>query len=62
MPGDVLQQSGIDIPFVNNVTYLSVTCERRMTWRLHVERTVASLVHVYKDFFFIQKWACKYKY
>jgi hypothetical protein len=35
---DVLQLNGRDIPFVNNVMYLGVTFDRRMTWRHHIER------------------------
>jgi hypothetical protein len=38
---DVLQLKGRDIPFVNNITYLGVTFDRRKTWRHHIERTVA---------------------
>jgi hypothetical protein len=41
VPEDMLQLNGGDIPFVNNVMYLGVTFERRMTWILHIERTVA---------------------
>jgi hypothetical protein len=38
---DDIQLNGRDIPFVNNVTYLGVTFDRRMKWRNHMERTVA---------------------
>jgi hypothetical protein len=41
VPDDVLQLNGRDIPFVNNVKYLGVNFDRRMTWRHHSERTVA---------------------
>jgi hypothetical protein len=27
-------------PFVNNVTYLGFTFDRRITWKLHIETTV----------------------
>jgi hypothetical protein len=47
VPEDVLQLNGRDIPFVNNVTYLGVTFDRRMTWRLHVERTAAKALPTY---------------
>jgi hypothetical protein len=47
VPDDILQLNGRDIPFVNNVTYLDVTCDRRMTWRHHIERTVAKALHLY---------------
>jgi hypothetical protein len=33
---------------VNNVTYLGVTFDRRMTWRHHIERTVAKVLGTYK--------------
>jgi hypothetical protein len=32
VPKDVLQLNGMDIPFVNNVTCLGVTFNRRITW------------------------------
>jgi hypothetical protein len=41
VPDSMLQLSGWDIPFVIDVIYLGVTFYRRMTWRLHIERTVA---------------------
>jgi hypothetical protein len=44
---NVLQLDGWDIPFVNNVMYTGVTFSRRMTWRLHIERTVAKALHTY---------------
>jgi hypothetical protein len=31
----------------NNVTYLGVTFKKRMTWRLHIERTVAKVLRTY---------------
>jgi hypothetical protein len=43
----VLQLSGWDIPSVNNVTYLGVTFDQRMTWRLHIERAVAKALCTY---------------
>jgi hypothetical protein len=43
VPEDVLQ----DIPFVNNATDLGVTFDRKMTWRLHIERTVAKAMRTY---------------
>jgi hypothetical protein len=33
---DVLQLNRQDIAFVNNVTYLGATFDRRMTWELHI--------------------------
>jgi hypothetical protein len=47
VPEDVLQLNRLDVPFVNNVTYLSVTFDRRMTWGLHIERTVAKALRTY---------------
>jgi hypothetical protein len=40
-PNDLLQLNGRNIPFVNNVTYLGVTFNRRMTRRHDIERSVA---------------------
>jgi hypothetical protein len=42
----VLQLNGRDIPFVNNVTYLGVTFDRRKSWRHHFERTVAKALRM----------------
>jgi hypothetical protein len=47
VPEDILQLNGQDIPFVNNVTYRGVAFDRRMTWRLHIGRTVAKALHTY---------------
>jgi hypothetical protein len=47
VPEDVLQLNGRDIPFVNKATYLGVTLDRRMTWRHHIERTVAKALRTY---------------
>jgi hypothetical protein len=47
VPEDILQLNGRDIPFVNNVTCLGVTFDRRMTWRLNIERTVAKALYTY---------------
>jgi DUF2075 family protein len=44
---DVLQLKRRDITFVNNVTYLGVTFNRSMTWRHHIERTVAKALGTY---------------
>jgi hypothetical protein len=41
----VLRLNGRDIPFINNVTYLGVTFDRRKPWRLHIEKTVAKALH-----------------
>jgi hypothetical protein len=46
-PDDVLQLNGRDIPFVNNVTYLGVTFDRRMTLRRHMERTATKALRTY---------------
>jgi hypothetical protein len=48
VPEDMLQLNGWDIiPFVNNVTYLGITFDRRMTWRLHIERTLTKALRTY---------------
>jgi hypothetical protein len=47
VPDNELQLNGGDIPFLNNVTYLGVTFDRRMTWRQHSERTVAKALNTY---------------
>jgi hypothetical protein len=49
---NVLQLNGGGILFVNNVMYLGVNLDRRMTWRLHTERTSCSL---HNNLFHIQK-------
>jgi hypothetical protein len=41
MPRDAVQLNGRNIPFVNSVKYLGVIFDRRMTWRLHIEKTAA---------------------
>jgi hypothetical protein len=47
VPDDVVQLNGRDIPFVIKVTYLGVTFDRRMTWRHHMDRTVAKALRIY---------------
>jgi hypothetical protein len=47
VPDVVLQLNGRDIPFVNNVTYLAVAFDRRMTWGHHIESTVAKVLRTY---------------
>jgi hypothetical protein len=46
-PDDVLQLNGLDIAYVNIVTYLGVTFDMRTTWRHHIERTVAKALRRY---------------
>jgi hypothetical protein len=56
MSNDVLQLNRRDIPFVNNVMYLGVTFNRKLTWRLHIEKDCSQgLGHVLKDLLPIQK-------
>jgi hypothetical protein len=59
---DDIQLNGRDIPFVNNVTYLSVTFDRRMTWSHHIERTVAKVLHTYVRTYLYSKGEFEYKY
>jgi hypothetical protein len=37
LPGSLLTINGLIIPFVNNVKYLSVIFDRKITWRLHIK-------------------------
>jgi hypothetical protein len=47
VPDDILQLNGCDIPFVNNVTYLGITSDRRITRRGRIERTVTKALRMY---------------
>jgi hypothetical protein len=47
MPEDDIQLCGRKVPFVSNVKYLGVTFDRRMTWRLHIEKTAAKALGMY---------------
>jgi hypothetical protein len=47
MHGDDLQLNGQNIPFVNCVKYLGVIFDRRMTWRLHIEKSAAKALDTY---------------
>jgi hypothetical protein len=47
IPGDKLQLNGRNIPFVNSVKYLGVIFDRRMTWRLHIEKIAAKALGTY---------------
>jgi hypothetical protein len=47
MPGDDLQLNGRNIPFVNSIKYVGVIFDRRMTWRLHIEKTAAKALGTY---------------
>jgi hypothetical protein len=40
-PKSLHTMNGWNIPFVNNVKYLGVIFDKRITWRLHVERIKA---------------------
>jgi hypothetical protein len=53
VPKNVLQLNGRDIPFVSNVTFLGVTCCRRMTWRYHIWRTAVKALCMYIQTYFI---------
>jgi hypothetical protein len=48
MPGDDLQLNGRNIPFVNSVKYLGANYDRRMTWRLHIEKTASKALGTYR--------------
>jgi hypothetical protein len=47
MPGDELLLNGRNIPFVNSVKYLGVIFDRRMAWRLHIEKPAAKALDTY---------------
>jgi hypothetical protein len=56
VPEDILQLNGPNIPFANNVKYLDIIFNSRMTWRLHIEKTIAKPLDTYiKDLFPIKK-------
>jgi hypothetical protein len=40
-PESLLTLNGRKAPFVNNVKYLGVIFDKRITWRLHIERIEA---------------------
>jgi hypothetical protein len=46
-PEDDLQLNGRNIPFVNSVKYLRVIFDRRMTWRVHIEKIAAKALGTY---------------
>jgi hypothetical protein len=58
VPDDVLQLNGRHIPFVNNVTYLCVTFDRRMAWRHRIERTAAKALRTYISIYFLLRRGC----
>jgi hypothetical protein len=47
MPGNDLQLNGRNIPFVNSVEYLGVIFDRKITWRLHIDKTAAKALGTY---------------
>jgi hypothetical protein len=47
VPQNVLQLNGQNFPFVYNVKCLGVIFDKRKTWRLHIERTVAKALGMY---------------
>jgi hypothetical protein len=47
LPEDDVQLNGRNIPFVNSVKYLGITFDRRMIWRLHIEKTAAKALGTY---------------
>jgi hypothetical protein len=55
VPDGVLQLDRRDIIFVNNITYLGVTFDRRMAWRPHIERAVAKALLTYVRTYFYSK-------
>jgi hypothetical protein len=42
--------NGRNIPFVNNVKYLGVIFDKRMTWRLHIEKIEAKAFRTFIRF------------
>jgi hypothetical protein len=47
MSWNYLQLNGRNIPFVNSVKYLGDIFYRRMTWRLHIDKTAAKALGIY---------------
>jgi hypothetical protein len=47
MPGDELQPNGRNISFVNSVKYIGAIFDRRMTWRLHIEKIASKALGTY---------------
>jgi hypothetical protein len=47
MPKDDLQLNGRNISFVNSAKYLGVIFDRRLTWRLHIEKPPAKALSTY---------------
>jgi hypothetical protein len=55
---DILQLNGWGIPFVSNVTYLGFAFDRRMTWRHHIEKTVAKALSTYIRTYSVFRYGC----
>jgi hypothetical protein len=50
MPKEDLQLNGRNIPFLNSAKYLGVIFDRRLTWRLHIEKTLGTYITTYSIF------------
>jgi hypothetical protein len=46
-PESLLTLNGRNIPFVNNVKYLGVIFDKRITWRLHIEKAEAKALRTF---------------
>jgi hypothetical protein len=55
MPGDDLQLNGRNFTFVNSVKYVGVIFDRRLTWRLHIEKIAAKTFGTYIRTYYIFK-------
>jgi hypothetical protein len=49
-PESLLTLNGRNIPFVNNVKYLGVIFDKRITWRLHIEMIEAKAFRTFTPY------------
>jgi hypothetical protein len=54
-PDSLLTLNGRNIPFANSVKYLGVTFDKRMTWRLHIEKIEAKAFRTFIRLYFLFK-------
>jgi hypothetical protein len=53
LPDSVLTLNGRNIPFVNSVKYLGVIFDKRMPWRLHIEKIKAKAFRTFIRLYFL---------